>query len=56
MGGDDALWHIWQVTPNVGWGDWASLGKPRDVTFLEPIDRDLSQPIVRKNDDGHSME
>jgi hypothetical protein len=22
MGRDAALWRIWQVAPNVGWGDW----------------------------------
>jgi hypothetical protein len=55
MGGDNALWHIWQVAPNVGWTDWASLGKPRD-TFdgsEPPKDRDLSEPIVQRNADGH---
>jgi hypothetical protein len=49
---DDALWHIWQVFPNAGWSDWESLGKPRD-DFPEPKDRDLFQPIVQKNADGH---
>jgi hypothetical protein len=49
---DDALWHIWQVFPNAGWSDWESLGKPRDA-FPEPKDRDLSQPVVQKNADGH---
>jgi hypothetical protein len=52
MGGDDALWHIWQVFPNAGWSDWESLGKPRDA-FPEPKDRDISQPTVQKNADGH---
>jgi hypothetical protein len=28
VGGDDALWHIWQVAPNVGWSGWESLGTP----------------------------
>jgi hypothetical protein len=49
---DDALWHIWQVFPNAGWSDWESLGKPRDA-FPEPKDRDLSEPLVQKNADGH---
>jgi hypothetical protein len=55
MGRDDALWHIWQVAPNVGWSDWRSLGKPKD--FFDgsqpPKDRDLSEPLVQKNADGH---
>jgi C1A family cysteine protease/acylphosphatase len=25
-GADNALWHIWQTTPNDGWSGWASLG------------------------------
>jgi hypothetical protein len=45
MGGDDAVWHIWQVAPNGGWNDWESLDKPED--------RDLSQPLAHKNADGH---
>jgi hypothetical protein len=62
---DDALWHIWQVFPNAGgarvagggdagseWSNWESLGKPRGP-FPEPKDRDLSQPLVKKNADGH---
>jgi hypothetical protein len=53
MGGDDALWHIWQVAPNVGWADWTSLGKPRDKGFPEPKDRDIGQPVVQRNADGH---
>jgi hypothetical protein len=54
MGGDDALWHIWQVAPNVGWSGWESLGKPRDPGFSQPPkDRDLSDPLVQKNADGH---
>jgi hypothetical protein len=52
MAEDGALWHIWQVFPNAGWSDWESLGKPRDA-FPEPKDRDLSQPVVQKNADGH---
>lgn len=50
---DDALWHIWQVFPNGGWSDWESLGKPKDRGFPEPKDRDLSNPVVQKNADGH---
>ena len=45
MGGDNALWHVWQVAPNVGWSGWESLDKPQH--------RDLTQPLVRKNADGH---
>src|SRR3954454_22565973 len=59
MGGDLALWHTWQVTPNAGWSDWRSLGRPRDgfgfpPQFPEPPkDRDLSNPVVQENADGH---
>jgi hypothetical protein len=53
MGQDDALWHVWQVAPNVGWSDWKSLGKPRDTGFPEPENRDISNPIVKRNADGH---
>jgi hypothetical protein len=55
MGGDDALWHVWQTAPNLGWGAWESLGKPRDAFdgSEPPKDRDLSEPIVQKNADGH---
>lgn len=55
MGGDNALWHIWQVAPNAGWSHWASLGKPRDsFDGSEPAkERDLSEPVVQQNTDGH---
>jgi hypothetical protein len=54
MGGDDALWHTRQVAPHLGWGGWESLGKPRDTDFSEPPrDRDLTQPLVQRNADGH---
>jgi hypothetical protein len=55
IGGDAALWHIWQVAPNVGWSEWKSLGKPRDVFdgSEPPKDRDLSEPLVQRNADGH---
>ena len=53
MGGDDALWHIWQEAPNIGWTGWESLGKPKDLDFPEPKDRDLSEPLVQENPDGH---
>ncbi len=53
MGGDDALWHMWQVAPNVGWTAWASLGQPRDQGFPEPRERDIGQPSVQRNADGH---
>lgn len=51
MGGDEAVWHIWQVAPNVGWSDWESLGKPRDLFdgSEPPKDRDLSEPLVQSN-------
>jgi C1A family cysteine protease len=26
LGTDNALWHIWQLTPNGSWSGWASLG------------------------------
>lgn len=55
MGSDDALWHVWQTGPNGGWSGWASLGKPRDLFdgSEPPKDRDLSEPIVQRNADGH---
>jgi len=53
VGGDAAVWHIQQVAPNVGWGDWQSLGAPRDNGFSEPQDRDLTEPLVQQNADGH---
>lgn len=53
MGADDALWHVWQVGPNIGWSQWESLGKPRDTSFPEPKERDLSEPVVQENPDGH---
>ena len=48
-----------QVAPNAGWSDWQSVGKPRDqfdfpVDSPEPPkDRDLAQPVVQRNADGH---
>ncbi len=53
MGEDDALWHIWQQAPNAGWTSWESLGKPKDHDFPEPQERDLSEPFVQENPDGH---
>jgi hypothetical protein len=53
IGGDDSLWHIWQVAPNGGWSEWESLGKPRDRNFPEPKNRDVSDPLVKENADGH---
>lgn len=54
IGGDAALWTIAQVAPNVGWGDWTSLAKPRDIGFADhPKERDLSDPVVAPNADGH---
>ncbi|WP_218117423.1 hypothetical protein [Photorhabdus luminescens] len=40
-GADNALWHIWQTTPNSGWSDWQSLGNT--IT---------SNPAVYANADG----
>ncbi len=45
MGKDAAVWHVWQLVPNAGWGDWSTLDKPAD--------RDLSEPLVQTNADGH---
>jgi hypothetical protein len=45
MGNDEAVWHIWQVSPNGGWSDWQSLGKPAHTK--------LSNPFVGENADGH---
>jgi hypothetical protein len=55
MGRDDALWHVWQTAPNAGWSNWESLGKPRDLFdgSEPPKDRDLAEPVVQKNADGH---
>jgi hypothetical protein len=50
---------MWQVAPNAGWSNWQSVGKPGDqfgfpVDSPEPPkDRDLSQPVVQRNADGH---
>ncbi|PPA87512.1 hypothetical protein C4A75_02275 [Brevibacillus laterosporus] len=33
--GDQALWHIWQVAPNNGWSNWASLGGWIDQIAVE---------------------
>jgi hypothetical protein len=53
MGSDDALWHIAQQAPNLGWAEWQSLGKPRDLQFPEPQERDLFDPVVQENPDTH---
>jgi hypothetical protein len=59
VGKDAAIWHVWQVAPNVGWSDWKSLGTPRDQFGFPPQspeppkDRDLSDPVVQRNADGH---
>ncbi|QDX91498.1 hypothetical protein EEL30_03365 [Brevibacillus laterosporus] len=34
-GGDQALWHIWQVAPSDGWSNWASLGGWIDQIAVE---------------------
>jgi hypothetical protein len=55
IGMDGALWHIWQLAPNSGWGNWDSLGKPRDLFggLEPPKNRDLFEPIAQRNADGH---
>ena len=55
IGDDAALWHVWQVAPNAGWSDWATLGQPRDAFdgTEPPKNRDLSSPFVLRNADGH---
>ena len=40
-GGDNALYHLWQTSPNGTWTDWSSLGG-----FL------TSDPVVASNADG----
>ena len=51
IGGDGALWHIWQAPngPNDGWSDWASLGGPPDT----PPRNTLFFVAVGVNADGH---
>ncbi|MBG9790160.1 hypothetical protein [Brevibacillus laterosporus] len=39
-GGDQALWHIWQLASNDGWSRWASLGGT------------ITSPVVARNADG----
>ena len=34
--GDNALWHIWQTTPNGSWSDWDSLGNPGTAALDAP--------------------
>jgi hypothetical protein len=55
MGKDNSVWHIWQVGPNIGWSSWESLGKANDVFdgSEKPKERNLSNPVVAKNTDGH---
>lgn len=55
IGIDESLWHIWQVAPNAGWSNWESLGKPKDFFDRSepPKNRDLFDPLVQKNADGH---
>jgi hypothetical protein len=54
MGADGAVWHVWQEAPNGGWSKWKTLGKPSDDFGGEPgKERDLSDPVVRRNADGH---
>jgi hypothetical protein len=45
MANDDAAWHVWQEFPNAGWSEWRTLDKPAA--------RHLSDPLVKKNADGH---
>jgi hypothetical protein len=53
LGDNGVMLQKWQVTPNGGWSDWASLGKPRDKSFPEPKECDIGQPVVQRNADGH---
>jgi hypothetical protein len=46
IGTDGLLWHIWQLTPNAGWGAWTSLDAPSNVTG------DVNYPAVGRNADG----
>ena len=46
IGSDQALWHIWQVSPNGTWGTWFSSGGPQHSNSA------IYHPFVRKNDDG----
>src|SRR6266702_3205378 len=46
IGSDQALWHIWQVSPNGTWGTWFSSGGPQHGNPT------IYRPFVRKNDDG----
>lgn len=41
LGGDRAVYHLWQLAPNNGWGAWQSLRG-----------HDLLQLIVRRNANG----
>ncbi|HYB00939.1 MAG TPA: hypothetical protein VED37_12035, partial [Ktedonobacteraceae bacterium] len=45
LGRDDALWHIWQTSPNGKWSIWTSFGKPSNVVFT-------TAPTVARNKDG----
>jgi len=42
---DQNIWHIWQTSPNNGWGGWASLGGP-------PVQIANGAPFVGNNADG----
>lgn len=44
-GSDNALWHIWQVTPNGTWSTWKSLRTP-------PGTNSISYPVASENADG----
>jgi hypothetical protein len=41
---DDALWHVWQLTPNGGWSNWDNLGSPPGLS--------LGELAVGHNQDG----
>ena len=41
----NALWHIWQIAPNGGWGAWSDLGAPSGASGL-------AAPAVGSNTDG----
>ncbi len=44
---DGALWHIWQTTPNGGWSNWLSHGKPPGTTL-----NSLWHPVIAPNTEG----
>ena len=46
IGGDGALWHMYQSKPSKGpWSGWSSLGKPGSISHFD-------NPVVINNKDG----